>query len=94
MRNQDEKKKEFGSVGWLPLMLLPVVCCGGMLLIGGIGSLGMVAILSWISAPLVQLGAVGLLGAGLLALWRRRMRRNAAETQTIAEPAQVRTHSE
>lgn len=94
MRNQDEEKKGNGSLAWLPLMLLPVLCCGGILLIGGIGSLGMAAIMSWISAPLVQLGAAGLLGAGLLALWRHKMRRKAAETQTIAETAQVQTHSE
>ncbi|MEE8436648.1 MAG: hypothetical protein V3S64_17810 [bacterium] len=82
-----------GSVAWLPLMLLPVLCCGGILLIGGIGSLGVAAILSWISAPLVQLGAAGLLGAGLLALWRRRMLRRAAEAQTLTE-AKVRTQME
>ncbi len=93
MNNQDEKEKEMGSMSWLPLMLLPVLCCGGVLLIGGIGSLGVAAILSWISAPLVQLGAAGLLGAGLLALWRRKMLRRAAEAQTITE-AKVRTQSE
>lgn len=92
MNHQDEKKKELGLVAWLPLALVPV-CCVGILLIGGTGSLGVAAILSWISAPLVQLGAAGLLGAGLLALWRRRMLRRAAEAQTLTE-AKVRTQME
>ena len=93
MNNQDEKKKELGSGAWLPLMLLPMLCCAGILLFGGIGSLGVAAILSWISDPWIQLGAVGLLGVGIAMLWRRRMLRRAAEARTITE-TKVRTQSE
>ena len=87
MKNRDERHGKNQSRGIL-LVLLPVLCCGGFVLIAGIGSAGLAAIIAFITNPLVQAGAVGLLTVTLVALWRRRKRLSSPQSQAIpaAEP--------
>ncbi len=88
MKIRDERHHKNGSSFSILLLLLPVLCCGGIVLIAGIGAAGLAAIMAFITNPLVQAGAVGLLAVALVALWRRRKRLSSPQSQAIpaAEP--------
>ncbi len=91
MNNQDDKQRETGTMMWLPLVLLPVLCCAAPLLIAGIASLGVAAILRWFTDPWIQAGAIGLLAVGLAAWWRRRIHQRVFYASSISDAPPVRT---
>ncbi len=69
--NEGEKKENGAGLEGIPAILLMVICCAGPLLIFGIGSAGLAAIVGWVSDPLVQTAAVILLVVLLAAIWKR-----------------------
>ncbi|MCH8844035.1 MAG: hypothetical protein IID61_13825 [SAR324 cluster bacterium] len=68
-RKEDDKS---GLRSWLvPVALVHVICCGGLLLPAIIGSAAVATLTGYLFDPLVQFAGLALLTFGVGLLWRR-----------------------
>ncbi len=84
MKSQSPQRELVGK--WiLPVALLHVICCGGLLLPAIIGSAAVATLTGYLFDPLVQLAGLALLALGAGLLWRRlrqKKRRLERDSQT------------
>ena len=65
-------RNRHGLRGWLlPIALVNVICCGGLLLPTIIGSAAVATLTGYLLDPLVQLAGLALLAFGVGLFWRR-----------------------
>lgn len=88
---QNEHEGRMARRVLLPVALLHVVCCGGLLLWALLGSAALATAGAWLDSAFVHAAAALLLVTGLVLLWRRFSRATSA---TGSDEAEVQREAE